>query len=280
MNQRVIAFTLIELLVVISIIALLAAMLLPAIGMVRKSAQSAVCSNNFRQIGLAAGAYHLDWDGMIAVCWQGNNMQMIEDAKIGLTGRIHARLWSYLTGSDTLPSHTTRTVNKTVLRCPSTKMERGSDGTLPSGDGVDTVCYGFNSGVAVNDGGSSKGTLNLGWTDWDTAQWYPQWMGISLERIPQKSSTIYMVENWGRNWDHADWIYDFYQPSAGISYENTGEKNATSLRVSHSANANFLFFDGHVESRDPRTLGTWVPAGVLNYTPVTGTRPDPWSGLY
>lgn len=59
------AFTLIELLVVISIIAILAAMLLPAIKMVRESALSTRCATNLRQIGLASDGYQQDWDGLI-----------------------------------------------------------------------------------------------------------------------------------------------------------------------------------------------------------------------
>ncbi len=60
-------FTLIELLVVISIVALLAALLLPALGMVRSAARMSVCANSQRQIGLAQQSYVADNDGMLSV---------------------------------------------------------------------------------------------------------------------------------------------------------------------------------------------------------------------
>jgi prepilin-type N-terminal cleavage/methylation domain-containing protein/prepilin-type processing-associated H-X9-DG protein len=65
------AFTLVELLVVISIIALLVALLLPALGLAREAGRASVCASRMSQIGYALHHYatdHRDWiprEGMI-----------------------------------------------------------------------------------------------------------------------------------------------------------------------------------------------------------------------
>ena len=75
-------FTLIELLVVIGIIAVLVAILLPALSVARRHAKVAICLNNIRQISIAAIEYVSDNRGVFPVLTNYNGSESANKGRL------------------------------------------------------------------------------------------------------------------------------------------------------------------------------------------------------
>jgi prepilin-type N-terminal cleavage/methylation domain-containing protein/prepilin-type processing-associated H-X9-DG protein len=90
-NFRRKAFTLVELLVVISIIALLLAILMPALVRTRDNAKRIICSKRLSQISLAMSAYAVDCQDKITIAHDPNS-----EPNPALRAKLRLQLWHIL----------------------------------------------------------------------------------------------------------------------------------------------------------------------------------------
>ena len=147
-RSRTKAFTLVELLVVIAIIGILVALLLPAVQAAREAARRMQCSNNLKQLGLAAHNFHAAFSklppgylgpvpagedinndqvvGVLAFLLPYMEQQAVYDGiKVDMRLDKRAPPW---TGN--APTWTTAQYKLSLFRCPSDSPERSTIGTI------------------------------------------------------------------------------------------------------------------------------------------------------
>ena len=146
------SFTLIELLVVIAIIAILAGMLLPALGAVKETGKQANCTNNLKQIGTALSVYSNEW----------NQLPYSTDGKVGAVT---------LTGGTTDEHGGRSAVYFEIIRqygtlnepksyvCPSTTVNPAAAGGSLSPDCISYVYFTGKDGVTGLTGAESSSAV-------------------------------------------------------------------------------------------------------------------------
>jgi prepilin-type N-terminal cleavage/methylation domain-containing protein len=131
MNRN--GFTLIELLVVVSIIAVLAALLLPAIGIIKFQATGIRCVSDKRQAIAAILAYTQDWNGILPTVMQGNPNQGKQYFKDGHTcaQSVWGQLFEY---TDTMAIARCRADTTSAVDCSGPNQnDLGHTGSLVGG---------------------------------------------------------------------------------------------------------------------------------------------------
>ena len=261
-------FTLIELLVVIAIIALLLAIIMPALKRAKDFGMRVVCSSTLKQFGVANEMYAQQYDGAyVPISYNRNNSGTFIHWMRNDVYRSLLDLESYR-GSEETSSYDF----PDKLLCPADKISR--DPANISDENVLTS-YAYNATDWGGFGGINNPTIGHGF----------EYSGHKQSNITLPAERLAFVDgiDWWTNWDpqSADPArgWDQYGQMSIMEYRAVGVYGPVIYR--HSDGANVGFYDGHVEyftkdklfvSKDfntkPKKPGMWVANLKLYYQRV------------
>jgi prepilin-type N-terminal cleavage/methylation domain-containing protein/prepilin-type processing-associated H-X9-DG protein len=257
-------FTLIELLVVIAVIAILMAILLPALGLARDQGRKMKCAGNLRSLALANSVYVANNDDWTVPC------RFITKSGTTLwTSNKQFRKYIGYEGSEPGLS-SVQTPKK--YKCPSDRQKAYAHAyNVEQGTTTGTlVSYGYN----IEDWYPSVGSPS-----WD-ATMLMDVLGYKVSTIQQPATKMQFGEaqDWWSKWKGANYIdgWDVLGQDGTVNqYKQVGCGGPTMYR--HNEAANLAFYDGHVETRHKSKV--WIPEHATQKPYQTGiwvVRKDIW----
>jgi prepilin-type processing-associated H-X9-DG protein len=250
-TNEIAGFTLVELLVVVATVAVLAALLLPALSAAKNQGRSAVCKNHLNQIGKAMTMY-------------------VSDYNIYPT-------WSNPWENKLIPYEPLSWTN-TSWHCPKYLAEGGLVAWQPPPPGGGTTkawtSYSYNAFGMQGQGFSgmsvvSKGPpLGLGTM---------QWGSLVHDHLVVAPSQLYTVADSRPIWDQkADGFIGGQWMNPWLLLPSLLNANYTEANPPHSRGYNMLFADAHVDLAKRKDY-LYPPRGAHNWNRDNQPHPEEWS---
>jgi prepilin-type N-terminal cleavage/methylation domain-containing protein/prepilin-type processing-associated H-X9-DG protein len=232
------AFTLIELLVVVAVISVLAGMLLPAVGAVRSSAQTARCGSNLMQIGTAVGCYISEWKGHLPVSYLAP-----PDAPTWQGYSDEVRLGSYLDSTATSGGYfSALPYDRAPWRCPS-------DVRTPAHYSRSGISYGLNRNLSPASGSAAISAND----------------GVRLSRVRSPATTALATDTQECRWTPNPGGLVYSDQAKPTLFAGLPTQAPYHVFGRHRGGANVLFVDGSVSYG--RTLPADVASGTVSLLP-------------